>query len=326
MGRGEKCEARGTASNSPLCLFFFFLFFSVRGLDRKKERALPIGWDFLFFFTYARERQRERKKEMASVSAANLSTKAKIDVVESIPAFSEEVISNKNPRNWNDLPEHLLLKIFECLTKENGDGRVWVSRAGRVCKAWRRASKDLLLGDTAASRPKRVQMITSEVHDNKTTLTTKGDLVEESVCHSASEVEACSKRQRLDSSALNFPAFSDASLKNPTVVDEGHLTEVGSLVSHLVERSEAQNHNPFNNINVNTNATHETMMNGGGSVGHPPMVTTHPQTQEKRKEVLRWKTTPLRTPTIRTRTRTILIRMTGRAALAFWEAFILIVS
>ena len=95
----------------------------------------------------------------------------------------------------------------------------------------------------------------------------------------ASTVEACSKRQRLDSSALNFPAFSDASLKNPTVVDEGHLTEVGSLVSHLVERSEAQNHNPFNNINVNTNATHETMMNGGGSVGHPPMVTTHPQTQ-----------------------------------------------
>jgi hypothetical protein len=66
---------------------------------------------------------------MASVSAANLSTKAKIDVVGSIvPAFSEEVISNKNPRNWNDLPEHLLLKIFECLTtQESGDGRVWVS-------------------------------------------------------------------------------------------------------------------------------------------------------------------------------------------------------
>ena len=69
---------------------------------------------------------------MASVSAANLSTKAKIDVVESIPAFSEEVISNKNPRNWNDLPEHLLLKIFECLTKENGDGRVWVSSSLRL--------------------------------------------------------------------------------------------------------------------------------------------------------------------------------------------------
>ena len=62
-----------------------------------------------------------------------------------------------------------------------------MSRAGRVCKAWRRVSKDLLLGDTAASRPKRVQIIESEVHDNKTTLATKGDLVEESVANSASE-------------------------------------------------------------------------------------------------------------------------------------------
>ena len=33
--------------------------------------------------------------------------------------------------------------------------RAQVSRAGRVCKTWRRVSKDLLLGDTAASRPKR---------------------------------------------------------------------------------------------------------------------------------------------------------------------------
>ena len=33
-------------------------------------------------------------------------------------------------------------------------------------------------------------MITSEVHDNKTTLATKGDLVEESVVNSASEGES----------------------------------------------------------------------------------------------------------------------------------------
>ena len=66
---------------------------------------------------------------MASVSAANLSTKAKIDVVGSlnIPAFSEEVISNKNPRNWNDIPEHILLKIFDCLTRDDCKGRDWVS-------------------------------------------------------------------------------------------------------------------------------------------------------------------------------------------------------
>ncbi len=55
---------------------------------------------------------------MASVSAANLSTKAKIDV-SSLPAFSEEVISSKNPRSWNDLPEHILLKIFDSLAKDD---------------------------------------------------------------------------------------------------------------------------------------------------------------------------------------------------------------
>ena len=70
-----------------------------------------------------------RGDAMASVSAANLSTKAKIDVVGSlnIPAFSEEVISNKNPRNWNDIPEHILLKIFDCLTRDDCKGRDWVS-------------------------------------------------------------------------------------------------------------------------------------------------------------------------------------------------------
>jgi hypothetical protein len=115
-------------------------------------------------------------------------------------------------------------------------------------------------------------------------------------------VEACSKRQRLDSSAPNFPAFSDASLKNPNMIDEGHLTEVGSLVSHLaVERSEARNNNynhmmnnshnvnQHNNVNHQQNQhtmTHEGVMitSGGGggcvSVGHPPAVNaTHVQTQ-----------------------------------------------
>ena len=71
----------------------------------------------------------EKGQSMASVSAANLSTKAKIDLVvgSSLPAFSEEVISNKNPRNWNDLPEHILLRIFDSLAKEADNGRVWVS-------------------------------------------------------------------------------------------------------------------------------------------------------------------------------------------------------
>mmetsp|Transcript_3703 Transcript_3703/g.8451 ORF Transcript_3703/g.8451 Transcript_3703/m.8451 type:complete len:267 (+) Transcript_3703:184-984(+) len=179
---------------------------------------------------------------MASVSAANLSTKAKIDV-SSLPAFSEEVISSKNPRCWNDLPEHILLKIFDSLAKDDDNGRAWVSRAGRVCKAWLQVSKDLLLGDTAASRPKRAQMIASEVHDNKTTLATKGDLVEESVNNSASEVEACSKRQRLDSSSQQLlfspaPALSDE--RSLRTTREEITAEVGSLVSHLVV-NEAQN-------------------------------------------------------------------------------------
>ena len=46
-------------------------------------------------------------------------------------------------------------------------------------------------------------MIGSEVHDNKTTLATKGDLVEESVVNYSAEV--CSnKRPRVE----HFPAFS----------------------------------------------------------------------------------------------------------------------
>mmetsp|Transcript_12206 Transcript_12206/g.22962 ORF Transcript_12206/g.22962 Transcript_12206/m.22962 type:complete len:238 (-) Transcript_12206:108-821(-) len=169
---------------------------------------------------------------MASVSAANLSTKAKIDLVvgSSLPAFSEEVISNKNPRNWNDLPEHILLRIFDSLAKEADNGRVWVSHAGRVCKAWRRVFKDLLLGDTAASRPKRVQMIGSEVHDNKTTLATKGDLVEESVVNYSAEV--CSnKRPRVE----HFPAFS------------GEVVAANQVKEEL---SEAQNEEVFVNGSV----------------------------------------------------------------------------
>jgi len=187
-----------------------------------------------------------------SISAANLSTKAKI--VERLPSFSEEVISNKLPRSWNDLPDHLLEMIFHSLTKDDKEGRMWVSRAGRVCKNWRRVSKDLLLGDTAASRPKRVQMITSEVHDNKTTLATKGDLVEESVVNSASEVEACSKRQRLDSSSLHFPAFSDgfpqgeASLQNRVPMME-EVTQEASLASHLVKEGQ----NQLDTINTTAN-------------------------------------------------------------------------
>lgn len=134
---------------------------------------------------------------------------------------------------------------------------VWspqVSRAGRVCTAWRRVSKDHLLGDTAASRPKRVQMITSEVHDNKTTLTTKGDLVEESVVNSASEVEACSKRQRIDSSSLHFPALSDdANARNaarlaldPLVPQQQENTEGGSLA--MVGSLDVQAHVPNDSV------------------------------------------------------------------------------
>ena len=87
-----------------------------------------------------------RKGDMASVSAANLSTKAKIDFVGSVvPTFSEEVISSKNPRNWNDLPEHILLKIFETLTKDNDDGRQWVSTSFSVLvKSTSRLSRSFL--------------------------------------------------------------------------------------------------------------------------------------------------------------------------------------
>lgn len=121
---------------------------------------------------------------MASVSGANLSTKAKV-VNSFMPAFSEEVISNKDPRTWGDLPEHIMLKVFETLAKDEVNGLNWVSienstdfglflyrgilkrnqqvsRAGRVCKTWRRISQELLLGDTAASRPKRCAQVSME--------------------------------------------------------------------------------------------------------------------------------------------------------------------
>ena len=70
---------------------------------------------------------------MASVSAANLSTKAVDRLVSGsltnnpVPAFSEEVISDKTPRAWADLPEHLLLRVFEFLTRDDEKGRDWVS-------------------------------------------------------------------------------------------------------------------------------------------------------------------------------------------------------
>jgi len=66
-----------------------------------------------------------------SVSDRAFSTRAKIDVsgrsFPSVPAFSEEVISEKNPRHWCDLPEHLLLRIFDFLTQDDEKGRDWVS-------------------------------------------------------------------------------------------------------------------------------------------------------------------------------------------------------
>lgn len=74
---------------------------------------------------------------MASVSAANLSTKAVDRLVSAsltnnpVPAFSEEVISDKTPRAWADLPEHLLLRVFEFLTRDDEKGRDWVSLRGR---------------------------------------------------------------------------------------------------------------------------------------------------------------------------------------------------
>ena len=71
------------------------------------------------------DERRVPEGEKMSISAANLSTKAKI--VERLPSFSEEVISNKLPRSWNDLPDHLLEMIFHSLTKDDKEGRVWVS-------------------------------------------------------------------------------------------------------------------------------------------------------------------------------------------------------
>lgn len=54
-----------------------------------------------------------------------------------------------------DLPEGLLHKVFETLCQEGHEGLQCVRHSATVCKAWNQVAFDVLLGDTAASRPAR---------------------------------------------------------------------------------------------------------------------------------------------------------------------------
>jgi len=58
--------------------------------------------------------------------------------------------------DWRELPDGPLLRIFEILGQKP-HGLTWVCRGGRVCTVWRRTAQEILLGDTAASRPKNLK-------------------------------------------------------------------------------------------------------------------------------------------------------------------------
>lgn len=55
---------------------------------------------------------------------------------------------------WQELPSGVLLTIMRALHNEN-DGEASVRRCGCVCRAWKDVSAELLMTDTAASKPPR---------------------------------------------------------------------------------------------------------------------------------------------------------------------------
>ncbi|GBF99334.1 hypothetical protein Rsub_11746 [Raphidocelis subcapitata] len=72
---------------------------------------------------------------------------------------------------WSDMPENALYKVFETLLQDK-DGPHAFRAAAACCRGWRLASMEVLLDDTAASRPELPPLVIPEVEDRKPALTT----------------------------------------------------------------------------------------------------------------------------------------------------------
>ncbi|KAK9831625.1 hypothetical protein WJX74_003156 [Apatococcus lobatus] len=111
---------------------------------------------------------------------------------------------------WHTLPEGPLLRVFELVYEETG-GNDELRSAALVCRAWREAAQEILLGDTAASRPHRAPLLSaSEVSEPKQTLTTCRAVVLEPSRSISSGNEACSKRRAIPTQHLPFNPLATA--------------------------------------------------------------------------------------------------------------------
>ncbi|CAD7700547.1 unnamed protein product [Ostreobium quekettii] len=69
-------------------------------------------------------------------------------------AARREAGGGEGPSPWQELPFGALQMIMDELLRME-DGEAWVRRCGCVCRGWRGVSAELLMTDTAASRPPR---------------------------------------------------------------------------------------------------------------------------------------------------------------------------
>lgn len=72
---------------------------------------------------------------------------------------------------WYDMPENALYKVFECLLQDKQGAPAFRSAAA-CCRSWRLASMEVVLDDTAASRPELPPMLVPEVEERKPTTAT----------------------------------------------------------------------------------------------------------------------------------------------------------
>ncbi|KAL0053055.1 hypothetical protein WJX82_000228 [Trebouxia sp. C0006] len=119
------------------------------------------------------------------------------------------------PPRWNALPEGPLLRMFEVMAAQD-DGRNGLRESKLVCRAWRASVREVVLGDTATSRPCRPPMqTTSEQAKPAATMNTCGAMMvgsNQSKDAMNDEVEVCSKPpQLMGSSSGNMCTIAEDS-------------------------------------------------------------------------------------------------------------------
>ncbi|DBA87187.1 TPA: hypothetical protein ACH3X2_005191 [Trebouxia sp. C0005] len=132
-------------------------------------------------------------------------------------------VSAGHPR-WNALPEGPLLRMFEVMAAQD-DGRNRLRESKLVCRAWRASVREVVLGDTATSRPCRPPMqTTSEQAKPAATMNTCGAMMvgsNQSKDAMNDEVEVCSKPpQLMGSSSGNMCTIAE---------DSGEAEQAGSV-------------------------------------------------------------------------------------------------